>query len=416
MFAIQMNLRLLYLCLPYALCLLACVALDLFYFPGTTVFPDEQRFLASAIRFVQTGQFWVGPDRAWEMPGTALFFAPAVWLFGPQGALIAIRFMQAILVVIQCGLISFSARRLFGKTKVAVIASWLAAVYPFFWFYQGLLFSETLFDTLLLGGMATLLWWRDRGLKIDAALIVASALFAAATLTKATLTILPPLLFSATAWAAGLNFARVAKILAVSLCVYAAFMSPWWIRNAVVLNAFVPFTTGSAENLYLGNNPKNPEAGVDWSQDVEPDVVTRIKALPDEISRQRAFANAAAAYIKDNPAVFLQSAVKKFIRFWNTVPNAAEFRSKIYVFISAASFGPVLAFAIACAVRWHRQWRMLVPFYLIIGYFTLLHVVTIASLRYRLPIEPLLIIMAAEPLSASIDWIRNTFLQRSSRY
>jgi hypothetical protein len=44
--------------------------------------------------------------------------------------------------------------------------------------------------------------------------------------------------------------------------------------------------------------------------------------------------------------------------------------------------------------------------YLVVGYFTLVHIVTIASLRYRLPLEPLLIILAAEPLAALIALVR----------
>jgi len=406
--------RLPYLWLPCVLCLSMCVALDLFYFPGTTVFPDEQRFFDSATRLAVTGQFWVGSDRAWEMPGTALFFAPAIWLFGPQAALTPIRLVQAILVAVQCGLVAISARQMFGATRVGFIAACLAAAYPFFWFYQGLLLSETIFTTLLLGGFTALLWWRDRGLKTDFALVVACALFSAATLTKATLTVLPPLLFAATAWAAGTNLRRVARILFSSIFLYVAFLSPWWIRNAAVLHTFVPFTTSSGLNLYLGNNPNNMNAGIDWSHDVDPTVVARIRALPDEISRQHAFNNEAVEYIKNNPAVFFENAAKKFLRFWNIVPNASEYRTKLYSFISIASFGPILALALVCAVRWRSQWRMFVPLYLIIGYFTLLHIAVIASLRYRLPIEPLLIIMAAEPFSASLVWIRNTFLHRAS--
>ncbi len=85
---------------PYVACLLACVIVDLFYFPPFTMFPDEDRIVASAVRLAGSGQFWVGADRAWEMPGTALFFAPAVWLFGAHGAVIPIRLTQAVLLMI----------------------------------------------------------------------------------------------------------------------------------------------------------------------------------------------------------------------------------------------------------------------------------------------------------------------------
>jgi hypothetical protein len=289
---------------------------------------------------------------------------------------------------------------------VAFIASCLAAVYPFFLFYQGLLLSETLFNTLLFAGIAALYWWRDRGLRIDFALVVTCLCLAAATLTKATLTVLPPLLIAATAWFAGAHLRRTLVILGAASCLYGAFMSPWWIRNASLLGTFIPFTTSNAHNLYLGNNPRNPEAGIDWSSDVEPDLVAKILALPNELERQRAFSKAATDYIKNNPMAFLQVAEKKFVRFWNIIPNAREFRSGLYSIITAASFGPILALALICAVRRWRQWRLLAPLYLIVGYFTVVHVIIIASLRYRLPIEPILILLAAEPLAAFIERVR----------
>jgi hypothetical protein len=391
--------------LPYLACLLAGVAADLWVFPATTAFPDEQRFLASAGRLAASGEFWVFGDRAWEMPGTALFFAPAVWLFGPHAAIVPIRLIQALLVVIQCALIAFIAQRIFRKDNTAFIAACIAALYPFLIFYQGLLLSETLFDTLLLAGMAALYWWRERRLRIDLAFVVACLCFVAATLTKATLTVLPPILLAVTAWCAGAKIPRVVTVIAAASCLYAAFMSPWWIRNATLLHNFVPFTTSGALNLYLGNNPRNLNAGADWSTDADPEVVARINAMPDEMARQSAFSRLAVDYIRSNPDTFLRNAAKKFVRFWNITPNATQYQSRFYALISALSFGPVLALAIVCAVRRRRQWRLLAPLYLVIGYFTLLHVVTIASLRYRLPLEPLLIILAAEPLGAIIALI-----------
>ncbi len=269
-----------------------------------------------------------------------------------------------------------------------------------------MLLSETLFNTLLLAGVAALFWWRDRGMRIDRALVIASFLFATATLTKATFTILPPLLLAATAWLAGTPWRRLVTILVASSCLYAAFLSPWWIRNAIRFDAFVPFTTSSAANLYLGNNPHNPDAGVDWASNVEPEVVAKINELPNELSRQQAYKDAALQYIIGKPAAFISAAAKKFVRFWSIVPNAAEFRGGLYALISAASFGPVLLLALIAAVRQRRQWRLLAPLYLIVGYFTLVHVITIASLRYRLPIEPLLIVLAAEPLAALFNRFR----------
>lgn len=393
-----------YLAMPWLACLVACTAVNFFYFPHAVIFPDEQRFLASAVKLASSGEFWAGSDRAWEMPGTALFYAPLVRLFGAD--VVPIRFAQSLLLIIQTGLIALTAQRIFGNTLTAFVAASLAALYPFALFYQGLLLSETLFTTLLLASVAALYWWRERGCEIGCPLIIVSLCFAAATLTKATLTVLPPFLIAVTACTAGASLRRALVILAVSACLYGAFLSPWWIRNAVVLGSFVPFTTGSAQNLYLGNNPTNPDAGIDWAANAESAVMAKIAALPGEVERQAAYSRAATDYIKDNPAAFVSGAFKKFIRFWNLVPNAAEFRTGLYSIISVASFGSILALALVCALHRRRQWRLFAPLYLIIGYFTFVHMVTIASLRYRFPIEPILILLAAEPLARIVERIR----------
>ena len=140
-------------------------------------------------------------------------------------------------------------------------------------------------------------------------------------------------------------------------------------------------------------------------------MVARIAALPDEVERQRAYSKIAVAYITEDPGAFMRAAAKKFVRFWNVIPNAAEFKTGAYAFISAASFGPVLILALLCVMRRWRDWRVLAPIFLIVGYFTAVHVITIASLRYRLPIEPLLIILAAERIAAFAE----RFRQRKTR-
>ena len=104
----------------------------------------------------------------------------------------------------------------------------------------------------------------------------------------------------------------------------------------------------------------------------------------------------------------MRVAIKKFIRLWSPMSHATEFRTGIYAIVSVASFTSVLALALVCVVRLWRQWRLLAPLYLIIVYFTFVHVVTIASLRYRFPIEPLLILLAAEPVVTLIERFRAT--------
>lgn len=386
-------------------CLIACAAVDWIYLPATAVFPDEQRFIESASRLVQSGEFWATGDRAFEMPGTALFYAAIIRVAGIAQLVPVARAAQAVLLAVQAILVGSIAWRIFRHEFAAASAAAITAFYPFFLLYQGLLLSETLFNTLLVASFACLYWWRDRGGRLDYSLLAACLLFAAATLTKATLTVLPVILLTASAYLF-FGWRRAGAVLVASSIAFAALMSPWWIRNYAVFDAFVPFSTSAAKNLYLGNNQNNSHVGVDWRTDAEPDVVARIDALPDERARQSAYSKAAIDYIVAEPAAFLKRAALKFIRFWNVVPNADSYSNNFYRIVSALSFGPVLLLAVACAIIRRRNGRALIPIYLLIGYFTLIHVATASSLRYRLPIEPFLIVMTSLPIGRAIGIVR----------
>jgi 4-amino-4-deoxy-L-arabinose transferase-like glycosyltransferase len=377
-----------------------CVALDLWLFPASTTFPDEKRFLVSAADFAASGEFWVGKTRAWEMPGTEIFFALFLKLFsGKAAALMAIRIAQAVLVALQSILIGALAGRLFRDSTAALIATLIAAFYPFYLFYQGLALSETLFDFLLVAGIALLYRWRDNGARINLETVLPIACLVAATMVKGALTALAPVLIAA-AVIGRRPLPDAIKAFGAAALVYCVLMSPWWIRNYVLLDTFVPFTTSASENLYLGNSRGNPTGDPDW----KPLAGEPLMRIPGEIERSKAYAATAIDYIRSEPAAFLSRMARKFVRFWNVVPNVEAYSSPLYKIISAATFGPVLALAIACGVLTRRRWRDFLPLYLLFLYFTALHVVTIASLRYRLPIEAFLIVLAAWP--AALLWRR----------
>src|SRR4029079_13126887 len=108
----------------------------------------------------------------------------------------------------------------------------------------------------------------------------------------------------------------------------------------------------------------------------------------------------------------IQNAAKKFVRLWNIVPNAEQFSGSWYKLITVLSFGPILALALVSAFSLRQQFRTLLPVYLLFAYFTAVHVITIASLRYRLPLEPFLILLAAKPISGLYSKAARKFAER----
>jgi hypothetical protein len=127
-------------------------------------------------------------------------------------------------------------------------------------------------------------------------------------------------------------------------------------------------------------------------------VPKEIDQLP-EVERDSALKKLALDYIKEHPGRFLYLAWLKFSRFWNVVPNYNEYQSNKYILVSIFSFGPVLLLALWALIRLRYQWIIWLILIAPIIYFTLIHMVFSSGIRYRAPVEPYLIILAATSIS-----------------
>jgi hypothetical protein len=372
-----------------------CALVDLTYFAARTdlISNDEGRLLQSAQNLLATGTFRIGADKAFEMPGTAAFFAAIMWMF-PAHPVAAIRLVQAFLVGLQSVFVGALAHTLFRVAGVTILAALIAGFYPYFVFTQGMALTETLFTVLLIAGFLSLYRWRSAGARTGGGLVGSTALFVAAAMVKATITFMAPVLVTVAAIGVRKASSLVA-VAAVATLAFALLMTPWWIRNYRELGAFVPFTTTSSIALFSGNNPQNPDADAlwpVWDARTVPEI-----ANADELARSRTFRDLAIQYIVADPAGFVKRAALKFARFWSLTPRAEAFQNPLYLIIGAASFSPVLLLALVCGISQRHRFVELLPIYLTIAYFTAIYTVTVASIRYRLPIEPLLIVLAARP-------------------
>jgi hypothetical protein len=120
------------------------------------------------------------------------------------------------------------------------------------------------------------------------------------------------------------------------------------------------------------------QAGAEWTVEVN------LRQEGGEVERSRAFSKRAIEYIFADPTDFIRRAAIKFIRYWNIIPNTEQYRSPVYRWISLASFGPVLFFALICAFNpmprrrspQHAEFRLatiaLIPSSMI-AYFDIIH-------------------------------------------
>ena len=348
---------------------------------AAAIVPDQSVLLGDAVAYREVGKsLWATGQM------NALYFMPLypalVAVFGPGWPQLLIDIALSTVLV---WLIYELTDAIFASKRAAILAGAVAAVYPYFIFYSIVGLTETLFMVLLLA--AYLCWYRN-------AYIAASVFSVLGILTRPVLDPLAPLLLLYFAIAIrGLSIKAAAKYLAIYVGIYCVLMAPWWLHNYKAYQTFVRLNLGSGVALLSGNSPSNQTGGIDNNLEA---TMAPFGEIADPVARDKAMQRAALNYIKEDPGRFLIQAAKRFQRFWSPWPQTEEYSRPLYKLISFCSFIPVLLLALVFVVLYGRTYFLrIAPLLLFIVYLNSLHLVFPASLRYRLPVEPFLIILAA---------------------
>lgn len=349
-------------------------------------------------------------------PYPTAFVPPLLpWITSLLYGMVGHHYFEAILLQCVFGaliplVLSALGTAMFGGT-VGRLAGWVAALHPLLVFFSGYLLTETLFTlTLLLALFLTADWVKTP--RAGRALGAGTA-WGLAALTRPTALVLP---LAMLLWAWGPLGLTVpprerARQMGLLLLGMALLVGPWTARNAVVLHAFVPVTTGGGGALFVGNNEEvwnDPErrggaTGGAW----EALVAREFHGLsePEVDARARAYALAfLRAHARDWPAM----AAAKLARFWRFSAEGGGTgawqrpgsplgrllgRLDPLALWSLAVF-PLALWGAFLTLRGPRRWFQSLSLWIIV-YFTLLAVVFFGSLRMRVPVEPLVALLAA---------------------
>jgi 4-amino-4-deoxy-L-arabinose transferase-like glycosyltransferase len=324
-----------------------------------------------------------------------LIFYPPVYpyflaaLYGASGTFEAARWVQAAAGALLVPAVGLAGMRAFSS-RVGLWAAAVAALYPELVWFSVHFWSETVFMVLLWWGIERLLA-ADRGRGIGRA-VAAGVLWGAAILTRETVLYFVPL---AAAWLAtrggGRARGRAAAFLACALLVVA----PWTYRNYVQFHAFVPVSTAGGQNLFQGNAL--------IPRDVTYEMVD---AVQGRVEQYHYATKMALRAIRDRQPWWIFEKVR------DEMPRLWEADSLVLVHIKRGAYGavaPGAAVAVALVVlapylavlalfalglvrlRPARPVVLLVGF---LGYYNLIHVVTHGFARYRLPIMPVVFLIA----------------------
>jgi 4-amino-4-deoxy-L-arabinose transferase-like glycosyltransferase len=305
------------------------------------------------------------------------------------------------------GLLYYVGRRVFDRSA-GRLAGAIWAILPGPLYFTGLFMSESMFIFLLVGFLALAISLPDRRW---VAVVLGIALGLAA-LTRGEGLLMP--IIPLAMWWGRVPRREWLTRGAVLLATMALTIAPWTIRNAVVMDAFIPVANNASWTLYAGHNPKANGGPIGGAQLKVSD------AGRSEAERAAERRHAAIDWALHNPLKELGLIPRRLIALngpssgliaWinQGTPDQRQLGlSSILVFsVLGDAFGYALLAATLASLALigvRRLWRTHPAMQGILAYLALCLVnyglVYFGQYRYRIPMEPFMVLIAAPLLVA----------------
>jgi 4-amino-4-deoxy-L-arabinose transferase-like glycosyltransferase len=195
---------------------------------------------------------------------------------------------------------------------------------------------------------------------------------------------------------------RARRGLGLALAV-AVVLTPWAVRNRIVLGEFVWTTTHGGYTLALANNEvyyrevldgppgtvwTGPEQQLWWEA-----VNLRTAGMP-EPAADRLLRDEVVALARREPWTFARACVARLATFWSPSPSAGVYGTRTRALTLAWTAPLWVAFALGLTAGTFRRWPGIVAPCLIVG-LTAVHALYWTDLRMRAPIVPAIALIAA---------------------
>jgi len=394
---------------------------------------DQISYYELALRVIDGHGFSFG--EGW-WPATAANEPTAHWsflyvlflasVFGLSGAdPLAARLIQAVLCGVLQPLLTWRiGRRLFGE-RVGLVSAALAAFYSYFAFYGGALVTEALY-------IVALLWVLDLATRLGARSCCGAApsgywlwvqlglsLSVAALLRQVALLFLPVILLwivwptiqrSSSFWDALRSCRPMMTRVAVCVAIPIVAIIPWTLRNYAVFDRVVLLNTNAGFVFFWANHPVHgntfipilPGDGSEYGNLIPEE----LRAL-NEAELDKALLERGLVFVVQDPFRYIRlsiSRVKEYFKFW---PSRAS--SALSNCARVISFGLCLPFFVSglliaarrsaslsgAAVLEDAHLRGISLIMILAGLYSLVHVLTWTLVRYRLPVDAMLMPFAA---------------------
>ncbi|HEY5013259.1 MAG TPA: glycosyltransferase family 39 protein [Acidimicrobiia bacterium] len=351
-------------------------------------------------------------------PGYPVFVAAVVWVVWhtpiPDGDVVrAVGYAQALLGVLTI-LMAFALARKVFDTRIGLVAAAIVALFPNLITTTATLQLETFVVAVSLAMLLVLLPSATREDPRAARLVVGGALMGAAVLVRPTI-LLFLVAFAAARAALRRPWRETVSAVAIVLGAAVAVVAPWTVRNAVALHAFVPVSTNVGSTICPSRNPEATggfDTGILERQCVPPHATGT--PSQQDVAANTYGTHQAIHWVLAHP---LQE-VKMW--FWRGEISYASDSSGLDEFglsmdrrwasaakaLSDGAAFVVLGFA-AVGIAVARRRRPAGTFLLVAALaYAAVPIILQGDPRYRVPADPLLVILAAAGLCAALDGAR----------
>lgn len=356
--------------------------------PDSLLYEHIAQSLTSGAGYQLSGQ-----PTAYEPPGYPMFLSVIYVLFDSKTLTIGIA--QSVIGAVGAMLVTRIGIQLFSS-RTGILAGLLFAIYPHSIFWTGFVLTDTLYITLVLAFLAAAVQYQLSGTRTW--LCLTSLLCGFILLIRATLLPFVPILLLF--WSIMRWKQQWAKPTLLFIAVLSLVLSPWVIRNYAQFHSFILTDTKGAVALSEAFGPRaTGGTGGDSTESIDYFDIAFSPGTP-AADQQRAYLALAWQGIRERPLWLLTSIPHKLWNMWRPNYAGASIRNHLL-------FDPPYLFAVIFGIVGMRMlrlhWRKYSLLYLFVVFHVALHGLLYGIIRYRLPVEPVLLLFAAEGFFRTAD-------------
>ncbi len=373
--------------------------------------------LGRVARAIAAGEGFSSPLRDWDTGPTAWFTPIYPYLVAGIFKLCGIYsdLSRVIIATLNCAFASLTiipiyaiAKRTFGRGG-AVGAAWAwvflptALVYPITWIWDtaltALVFTLIFWATLALRGARSVRPWAGYG-----------ALWVIGGLINPSILSVFPFFLGWLVWNDRKESGPWARHAAAVLLLFTVGLVPWTIRNYRVFGKIIVLRSNFGLELWLGNNPNVIDQLSQMSHPNDNSEEAQKYIRMGEMAYMAEKQHAALGFMRTHPGVTLTYMFHRFVDIW-----LAETDSPVDLWANASlyakamlTFNCLLSLLSLLGVLYAHRSRNpeAAPYGMVLLIFPLVFYLTHSSPRYRYPMDPIIVVLAASSLAHLLSFAR----------